>query len=165
MHRLAVLSRPVSLAIILVLIISIAGAFGWVQHRLDGPMLDTLLTGDVARERLAALSDEQQHLHLITTLSLDSIFPFACSALLAGLIFRLAREWRQGLVIPALLAVPVDLLENGIQALALLEWIDLLGLKTVLTPLKFALFAAAALIALYLISRAIGERLGEEIFK
>jgi hypothetical protein len=52
------------------------------------------------------------------------------------------------LAAPAFLVIPVDLIENAVQFIALLGAETLLPAKAYLTPAKFLLFTSAAIVAL-----------------
>ncbi len=67
---------------------------------------------------------------------------------LAGITLKFFGQAGNLLAIPALVAVPTDLLENVIQLLALKGNEALLPLKAFLTPAKFILVGLAVLIAL-----------------
>ena len=69
-----------------------------------------------------------------------------------GLALSRASYW---LAVPAALAVPVDLMENVIQLMALRGNNSLLFLKEYLTPLKFAVASTGGLIALIGLARGL----------
>jgi hypothetical protein len=120
-----------------------------VMQSIDGPLLDTLLSGEAARARLAEMTIEQRYIHFLGTVVNDTLYPFAYGSFFAGLAGRFAPEKLRGWVmLPALSAAVIDLVENTVQALALYGSIDLLNLKDVLTPAKYGLFMLAAIIAI-----------------
>lgn len=148
------LARTNALIIALVATLAIGAAFMPVQQAIGGELLDMMMTGEAARERLAALTPGQRQIHLWATLGLDTAYPLAYGSLLAGLALRFSRGLMRWVAWPAVLVVLFDLTENGVQALALIGVADFLGVKTVLTPAKFTMFAVAALLALVLMLRA-----------
>ena len=124
-------------------------SFAPVQAAIDGPLLDMVWTGEAAQARLAELNAAQRTAHFWGTVLNDTAYPLAYGAFFAGLAGRFApRPWRVGVMVPAGLTVIADLAENTVQALALAGAADLLALKSILTPVKFGLFAASALLAL-----------------
>lgn len=126
-------------------------SFAPVQALIDGKLLDMIATGEAARVRLEEMSAVQKTAHFWATVLNDTAYPFAYGALFAGLAGRFVPARFRGLaMLPALVTAIVDLCENTVQALALSGSADLLGLKDVLTPLKFGLFAFSALLALSL---------------
>lgn len=132
-----------------ILMLLVGLSFAPTQSIIDGPLLDMVWTGEAAKLRLAEMSDAQRQAHFWATVLNDTAYPFAYGAFFAGLAGRFApRPWRTGVIVPAGLTMIADLAENTIQALALSGSADLLALKSVLTPLKFGLFIAAALLAL-----------------
>ena len=157
MARLGWLGRTPVLLGLLGLTLVIMLSFRPVQAQLDGVLLDFIWTGSAAQDRLAQLDAGQRAAHFRATVLNDTAYPLAYGGLLAGIALRFGRGLGPKLaLVPAAVAV-LDLLENTVQALALSGTADLLAAKSVLTPLKFGLFGVAALIALYLLGRALGE--------
>lgn len=113
-----------------------------------GVLLDTLWTLEGSRDLLAALTPTEKQIHIWITLLLDVPFPLVYGGLLAGLALRFGGTYGAYLALPALLAIPVDLMENAIQVLALAGYEGGLHLKALLTPLKFLLVYGAILIAI-----------------
>lgn len=128
----------------LLLLACLAGAgFGLLQPHVGGVYLDTLADPEAARALLAALSPAQRAAHFQVTLFLDSLFPASFGLLCAGLALRLPAPWSRYGSMPAIMAILLDLAENGIQLLALSGSADLLAAKAWVTPGKFFLFALA----------------------
>jgi hypothetical protein len=94
------------------------------------------------------MSAQQKRAHLWITLLLDVPFPLAYGGLFLGLCLRYGGRFSFYLAAPAFLVIPVDLLENAVQFIALLGNEVLLPAKAYLTPAKFLLFYVAALIAI-----------------
>lgn len=132
-----------------VLMVLIGLSFAPVQALIDGKLLDMIATGDAARVRLEEMSAVQKAAHFWATILNDTAYPIAYGAFFAGLAGRFVpARFRELAMLPALATAIVDLCENTVQALALSGSADLLGLKDVLTPLKFGLFVFSALLAL-----------------
>ena len=157
MARLAWLGRTPVLFGLLGLTLVIMLSFREVRAQVDGVLLDFIWSGAAAQERLAALSGPQRTAHFWATVLNDTAYPLAYGGLLAGIALRFGRGPGPRLALFAAATVAVDFLENTVQALALSGTADLLAAKTLLTPLKFGLSAIPALIAVYLLGRAMGE--------
>ena len=133
-------------------------SFAPAQQAAGKPLLDFLMTGAAANERLAAMSADAKQAHFWGTVLNDTAYPIAYGSLLAGLAFRFgAPKLIYGL--PTLSGVMLDLAENTVQALALSDTANLLFLKSIITPLKFAMVAVAAGLALALIVRALWRKM------
>lgn len=113
-----------------------------------GTLLDTSSALADSEGILQLMSAEQKRAHLWITALLDVPFPFVYGGLLAGLCLRHGGKYALWLATPAFLVIPVDLIENAIQAIALLGNESLLGAKEVLTPAKYMLVVIAAIVAL-----------------
>jgi len=113
-----------------------------------GALLDTSTTLAASEALLQAMSTEQKQAHLWITLLLDVPFPLAYGGLFLGMCLRYTGRFALYLAAPAFLVIPVDLIENAIQALALTGNASLLPAKAYLTPAKFLLLYAAAIIAI-----------------
>ncbi|MBT5054885.1 MAG: hypothetical protein HOM69_16770 [Gammaproteobacteria bacterium] len=112
-----------------------------------GVLLDSLGTVAASQQLLGEMSDAQKAVHFRITLGLDMIFPLAYGGFFVGLTLKHFNRGRFWLAMPALLVIPTDIFENLIQLLALTGAEDLLGIKALLTPIKFTLFNVAAGIA------------------
>jgi hypothetical protein len=139
---------PVILVFFIAMLL-IGMSFAPVRNAIDGPLLDMIWSGTEAEARLSELSLDQRKVHFWGTVINDTLYPLAYGGFFAGVAGRFTADRRRGLVIvPAVATIVVDLAENTVQALALSGSISLLSLKTVLTPLKFGLFAVSVLLAL-----------------
>jgi hypothetical protein len=142
----AIKSTP-GLLISFVLMMLIGFGFSiWIADA-GGILLDTVVSPDEARALIAGMSAEQREVHFWVTVLLDAAYPLAYGSFMAGLALRFFGGWGKWLSVPAFLTMAVDFAENTLQAMAL-KGVDLLGAKAVLTPMKFGLFTAAAVIAL-----------------
>ncbi|MDE2759697.1 MAG: hypothetical protein OXH90_05280 [Paracoccaceae bacterium] len=126
-------------------------AFQWVHRGVgDGPLLDVLMTGFEARERLAGMTSDQIRIHLIGTATIDMLYPVAYGIFFSGLLYRLSGSWQKTLPILPLIGAGFDLTENLVQIAALMNIADLLGLKPLVTIPKFAFaFLSVALILVF----------------
>lgn len=105
---------------------------------LDGPLLDTLTTGDAAVARFNQMDEYQRAAHLRGTIILDGLFPLAYGGLLVGLISRFAWRWRWVFIWIPIVCGLLDYSENLVQAMALGgHGSEILHAKTIITPLKF----------------------------
>ena len=112
-----------------------------------GALLDMVSSTQETQQLLATMTAEQKQAHLWITVLLDVPFPFVYGGLFLGLCWRHAGNYAVWLAIPAFLVIPIDMIENTIQIIALLGNESLLAAKAVLTPTKFLLISVAALIA------------------
>ena len=145
------LSRTPVILFCFITMLILGASFTFFEAGLGGPMLDIIMNGTDAGTRLAEMSTEQRGLHLLITVTLDSLYPLANFGFFAGVAARLARSWRRWAVLPAFIYVIADFAENIVQMLALKGADNLLALKDILTPLKFMGFLAAAILVLALI--------------
>ena len=113
-----------------------------------GALLDVSAALADSEGLLRAMSAEQKRAHIWITVLLDIPFPFAYGGLFAGLCLRHGGKYALGLATPAFFVIPVDLVENTIQVIALLGNESLLGAKEILTPAKYMLVIIAGIIAL-----------------
>jgi hypothetical protein len=116
------------------------------------------LTADAARSVLGEMSQAQRSAHVQITLFLDTIYPLAYGAVLAGVAWRFGGALRGIAILPAIIGVLVDFAENALQVAALTGSPDWLAGKDIITPLKFGAIALAALIALVLLLAALLRR-------
>ena len=119
-----------------------------------GGLLDMQTTGAAARDLMARYTPYQRDVHAHATLLYDGLYPLAYGAFFAGLAIRLGGRSARWVAWTMLAGMIADFAENSIQLLALGGRADLLGAKTVITPLKFALTGTAVLAALVLAARA-----------
>lgn len=123
-----------------------------------GALLDSLSSLESTQQLLQDMSLQQKRAHLWITILLDIPYPLAYGGLFAGLCLRHGDRYGLWLASPALLVIPIDLVENGIQILALLGIEALLVAKEFLTPAKFLLFGIAALLALACLLKSIATK-------
>jgi hypothetical protein len=135
--------------------VAIAIGFSFWIPTLGVEILDRVASKDEVHSLLMSMTDVQKDSHFMMTLVLDMIFPLAYGGLFAGLTLKYGGKPGVWLALPALLVIPVDLIENTIQLLALSSSEGLLPVKAVLTPAKFVLFNLAGIIALGALARGI----------
>ncbi|MEZ5549672.1 MAG: hypothetical protein R3E82_02155 [Pseudomonadales bacterium] len=111
-------------------------------------LLDGVSSPVEVRRILAGMSPEQIRAHIWITATLDVAYPLAYGGLFAGAALSGFATCGRYLALPALLAIPVDLLEGVVQVLALTDSGDLIDTKAYITPLKTALFLSGLVIAL-----------------
>jgi hypothetical protein len=121
-----------------------------------GALLDVSTTLAASEDLLQAMSAPQKRAHLWITVLLDVPFPFAYGGLFLGLCLRYGGRYSLYLAAPAFLVIPVDLIENTVQFIALLGNETLLPAKAYLTPAKFLLVYIAAIVAIGSLSINLG---------
>jgi len=127
-------------------VVLMAGFVLWTPS-VGGVGLDGISSVAEIESLLAGMSESEKDSHFWMTLLLDMLFPLAYGGLFAGICLKHAGRYARYLVLPALVVIPVDMLENIIQLLALKDNVSFLELKALLTPTKFFLFYVAAAIA------------------
>lgn len=137
---------PVLWALAITAFLCVAG-FDYVRRTYGLTLLDGLSDPNEARALIAEMSEAQKQVHLWTTGILDVIFPLAYGGLFVGLAWRFFGSAGSLLALPGLAVVPIDLTEGVVQILALGGSEDVLVHKVWVTPLKFGLFIAAAVVA------------------
>lgn len=128
-----------------------------IREALGGdPLLDALMSGEAARARLATMDAAQRRVHLLGTATLDMLYPFAYGGLLLGGLVRTraAPRWRWCVA----LGVAMDFVENVAQIIALAGAADTLGLKTVVTSVKFGSLLLALIVICVSAARAAYRR-------
>lgn len=151
------ISRAPVLIFLFVAMLIIGYLFNGVQEAAGGPLLDMIWNGADAKARLDGMTAEQKAAHFWGTVINDTAYPLAYGGLFAGLAWRFGGQ-RILLVLPAIGVAIADLAENTVQALALSGNESLIGLKDVLTPLKFGLFAAALIVTVFCLIGALFAR-------
>lgn len=123
-------------------------AFQIIVRQFDLVLLDSIAIPAQVNAAISGMSEFQRHLHAWLTGTLDVAYPIAYGALFAGSAYRFFPSSGRLLAIPALVCVPVDLVEGVVQILALTSGIDWTVSKVILTPLKQLLFVVGFLITL-----------------
>ena len=117
-------------------------AFALLRDYLGISFIDGIASPELTREAISSFTAEQRTQHAWITATLDVAYPLAYGLFFAGSAMCFFPRQARWLALPGLLAIPIDLLEGVIQVLALVEIVDWLALKAVLTPLKMYLFLA-----------------------
>ncbi|MEM0987059.1 MAG: hypothetical protein AAGJ32_12505 [Pseudomonadota bacterium] len=135
-------------------------AIHWTRHHAGVHLLDFQLTGDSARALLTDLANVPgaTDTHFWITAALDTPYALAYGALVAGLCARYAPSRPALYAAAAFLGAACDLAENALHILALTGTADLLSLKPLFTPTKFALIAPASALATWLWARSVFGR-------
>jgi hypothetical protein len=136
--------------------IALAIGFQLSTPSAGGALLDVSTTLAASEDLLQAMSAPQKRAHLWITVLLDIPFPFAYGGLFLGLCLRYGGRYSLYLAAPAFLVIPVDLIENTVQFIALLGNETLLPAKAYLTPAKFLLVYIAAIVAIGSLSINLG---------
>ena len=145
---LSLLRDSKTIWILLAATVALAIGFQLATPLTGAALLDSSAALEDSQVLLQAMSAEQKRAHLWITVLLDVPFPFAYGGLFLGLCLRHGGKYALWLAAPAFLVIPVDLIENTVQVIALLGNESLLPTKEVLTPTKFTLVYTAAVIAL-----------------
>lgn len=127
--------------------LAITCAFPVVSSHWQLTLLDGITSPAAARSLLEQFTPEQRTVHAWITATLDVAYPLAYGGLFAGSALRVFERHGRYLALPALLAIPTDLIEGVVQILALTGIADWLGAKAVLTPAKLVLFGSGLCVA------------------
>lgn len=133
----------------------------WIQAYDLQMILDELSNPDQIRAVVAGMTAEQRAGHWWMTLVLDYAYPLAYGTFFAGLALRNFDKVGLWIALPAFLSMPADMIENTIQLFILSGDDALIGVKTIVTPIKLITFVLAAIIALLGIGFAVYQRLTE----
>ncbi|GEM_PF-398539 len=126
---------------------------------IGGVPLDSLATVTEVKAQLLAMTASERSAHFIMTLVLDTLFPLTYAGFFAATTLRYFKRCPRLLALPALLVIPVDLLENTTQLFALSGNESLLPIKAVVTPVKYGLFFVAATISVSGLASGVVRRL------
>lgn len=153
------LSRTWVLFVLFAAMMAIGFSFSYVQIATGGALLDTLFTSAEASTRLAEMSAEQKRAHLSATLLNDTAYPLATAGFFVGMIWRFAGGLKRWFTLAPIALLIIDMTENLSQTFALMGNESFLGLKDVLTPAKFGMFALASALVLVSVVLAIIHRI------
>jgi len=141
------LTRPKTLWMLFISTLLLTACFVLVQNHWSLALLDSVGTEIEINDILGSLSDTQKTVHKWVTLTLDVAYPLVYGGFFAGMALRYFGKFGPFLAIPSLLVILADLTEGIIQVLLLSGNTSVIGLKTVLTPIKFSLFKVCLLLA------------------
>ncbi|NRB38914.1 MAG: hypothetical protein HRU20_10680 [Pseudomonadales bacterium] len=156
------ISTPRNLLITLTATVILTLVFPALAFLLDLTFIDTISDADQVREIIAAMTTPQRTAHAWITGTIDVLYPLAYGLLFAGAAIKYFPRLGCYLALPALLAIPVDLIEGLIQVLALTATTDWLSVKAIITPLKTTLFLTGLFIALAGLMQASYLRFGKK---
>ncbi|MEO0881895.1 MAG: hypothetical protein AAFY34_04105 [Pseudomonadota bacterium] len=123
-------------------------SFSVYAPRIGGPILDVLASRSDVLARLEAMDAAQMSAHFEMTLFADMLYPVAYALMLGGLAMRAFPKAGWWLAVPAFAAGGADIAENIVQLMALQGSVGLVGLKAFLTPTKFLLLVASAILVI-----------------
>lgn len=132
--------------------------FGVIMQVWQFEIIDEMSDPEQIRAHVAAFSEIQKTVHAWMTATLDVAYPLAYGSLFIGMALRFFGRAGFWLALPSLLVIPVDLAEGYVQVMFLMGNDSLLHLKSILTPLKLALFIPGLIIALVGAGIAFKER-------
>jgi len=141
------LSRPWILVALLIGNIAVGASFRPLMEAAGGALLDMQMNGADTLELLRAMTADQKAAHLRGTLLNDTVYPLTYGGLFAGLLWRFGGSLRTYLVGLPLAGAGLDFIENMVQVAALMGNEAFLGLKDIVTPLKFGLILMSLLLA------------------
>ncbi len=156
---LHMLSRMPVLIGAFALFLACGALFGVFMPAAGGELLDMEMTGEAAGAILSEMTTAQRTAHIWITAILDTLYPLAYGAVLAGIAWRFGGKLRSLAILPAITGVVSDFTENTLQLAALSGSPGWLAGKDIITPLKFGAIALAGLIALVLLLTALLRRL------
>lgn len=152
------LTRSKTLWGLFVLVIALTVTFGVWAPSIGGASLDTAITVEQSEKLLLKMSDDQKQSHFWMTLILDMVYPFVYGTLCIGVILKFAGANAKYLIIPVLLAVPSDVVENIIQLKILSGDIGLLQAKEITTSIKFLSLAISLMIVFGSIFKGVKQK-------
>jgi len=96
--------------------VSLTAGFLLVMLVWDFQVIDELFLRQEILNAVAGLDRTQRHVHILTTATLDVLYPFAYGIFQSGMAYRYLGRWGNLLAPLSLICIPVDLLE-GFSAL------------------------------------------------
>lgn len=140
----ALVTRRTSLLASFLLVVFCILGFQWLKTRLGGLMLDELqgYDRDNLNNQMLLYGEAGRSLHLLFTLLLDMLFPFAYGAFFGGLLVLAARGvFDRAILLPVLAVMVLDVGENIQLATMLVQFPDLgerqIALASATTMAKF----------------------------
>lgn len=158
------LSKPWVILSFLMATLMLGGSFSYIINRIDGPLLDMIVSGDKAIGRLNQMDGDQRQIHFWATVTLDMLYPLAYGGLFTGLLCRFGWRSRWLLILSPMTGVLADFAENTVQAMALGGYAaEILVAKDIVTPLKYgALLLSFGLTALLGLIAALTNATGKK---
>ncbi len=155
------LSRGRTLTFLLGMAIAFTISFGVIAKLSDIRFLDGMAMPGEVLDYVGTLTSKQKMIHSVVTGSLDVLYPLTYGALLAGVVLRYMDDPHPAWLLPAVLVIPVDLVEGVIQIMILNGGVHLVGWKFWLTTVKFVLFFMAVAIAVFAMGGSFVTRFAE----
>ena len=121
----------------------------------DFLVIDEYFVGQDILDGLASLNHTQKQVHIIATMTLDVIYPFAYGIFQAGMAYRYLGKLGRYIAPLSLVCIPIDLIEGFVQVMLLSGNLGYVESKTIVTPIKLALYLPGALAALIALGIAI----------
>lgn len=155
------ISQPLTLWVAVAVFVLLAIGFQFSRPLVGGVLLDEVHGGASVVNVLTAMSMDQLWRHLAVTVGLDFLFPVVYGVLFSGIIIRSFCEYSPALLLPLVILLIADLLENlGHIALLILALVAvdasqlsvLAWCKSIVTQSKFSmLYLTIAIVLLALL--------------
>ncbi len=146
---ISTLDNTLVLLVLLLASAVLTGCFSLCLESIGGQYLDTLTDLSLLERHVNQMSDSHKFNHIMTTATLDTLYPLVYGAFMASLSLKFARPISHYIFIPIGLLLVTDFTENLIQILILNNIAALLLLKVWLTSLKFILVCVCLLLCVY----------------
>ena len=114
----------------------------------DFHIIDEMYTKEAILSHIGSMSETQRHVHVVLTATLDVVYPFIYGFFQAGMALRYLGSWGKWIAYLSLVCIPVDLTEGFSQVMLLTGSLGYVELKTVVTPVKLALYLPGLAFAL-----------------
>lgn len=159
------IAQPLTLWVAFAAFVLLVIGFQVSRPLVGGVLLDELHGGATVVNALTAMSTDQLWQHLAVTMGLDFLFPVVYGVLFGGIIIRSFREYSPALLLPVVILLIADVLENlshiamlimvlvpvDINQLSFLAWC-----KSIVTQSKFSmLYLTVAIVLLALLRLSI----------
>lgn len=141
------LSQTRTIWITFILTLVLTATFGGVMKIWQFGIIDEMYTKDVILNHIRNMTSEQRTVHAWMTGTLDVVYPFAYGAFFIGVTVKFFKQFGLWLALPAMLVIPVDLVEGYSQIMLLTGHEDFVTLKQIVTPIKLVLYFSAMGIA------------------
>lgn len=120
-----------------------------VAYNYQVPLLDMLVERQDVITSLNGMTNSQKAIHIGITTSLDVVYPLAFTAFFIGSVKYCVPLQYKRFALPLLLIVPIDWIEGIVQVMLLTSNMDVIAIKTLLTPVKFLLIIFGAMFSVY----------------
>jgi hypothetical protein len=136
--------------------LAITVLFILVMRIWDFQLIDEMYSKDAILVQIELMSSDQRYAHVLTTATLDVLYPFTYGIFQAGMAYRFLGSWGKWIAPLSLVCIPVDLIEGFSQVMLLTGSLGYVELKAIVTPIKLVLYVlglAFALLALVIAIR------------